>query len=50
MNAVWPTVLCLRGFDLIDEYLPSVKSVSMIHLPKNPVVNTKIKMKKAARN
>ena len=43
MNTIWPTVLCLYGFDLIDEHLPSVKNMSMIHFPKNPVINAAAK-------
>lgn len=44
MNTVWSTVLCLYEFDLTAEYFPPVKYTAMIHIPENPVVNTKMKM------
>ena len=43
-------MLCLYEFGLTAEYFPPVKYTAMIHIPENPVVNTKMKMKKAAKN
>lgn len=43
-------MLCLCEFDLTDGYFPPVKYTAMVHTPENTVIDTKIKMKKAAGN
>lgn len=43
IKTIWATLLRKYKFDLVDEYFPKTNFATMIHTPKNPVIQYKLR-------